>query len=141
MSVDCDCNGRPAAPQLQDMGILASTDPVALDKACLDLVFNHESTAGDNASPLINRINSMHGTHIVEYGEEIGLGTLEYTLVSIDNPEGEEGTTGLGDLADGRRILYNVFTLDGKKVLDRSTSLDSLDPGIYIVNGKKRVIN
>ena len=141
MSVDCDCNGRPAAPQLQDMGILASTDPVALDKACLDLIFNHESTAGDNASPLINRINSMHGTHIVDYGEEIGLGTREYTLISIDDMEGGEGTTGTGSLSDTGKLLYNVFTLDGKKVLDRSTSLDSLEPGIYVVNGKKLVVN
>ena len=142
MSVDCDCNGRPAAPQLKDMGILASMDPVALDKACLDLVFNHESTAGDNASPLINRINSMHGTHIVDYGEEIGLGTREYTLISMDDMEGEEeGTTGIADLGDGKRNLYNVFTLDGKKVLDRSTALESLEPGIYIVNGKKQVFN
>ena len=123
------------------MGILASTDPVALDKACLDLVFNHESTTGDNASPLINRINSMHGTHIVEYGEEIGLGTQAYTLISLDDMEDEGGTTAIGTLSDGKRILYNVFTLDGKKVMDRGVSLDSLEPGIYIVNGKKEVVN
>lgn len=141
MSVDCDCNGHPAAPQLKDMGILASTDPVALDKACLDLVFNHVSTSGDNASPLINRINNMHGTHIVDYGEEIGLGTQKYDLVSIDFNEEEGGTTGIGNLSDNKRNLYNVFTLDGKKVLDRGTALDNLDPGIYIVNGKKQVIN
>lgn len=88
MSVDCDCNGHPASPELQDMGILASTDPVALDKACLDLVFNHESTVGDNATPLINRINDMHGTHIVDYSEEIGLGTQQYNLISIDKESG-----------------------------------------------------
>lgn len=140
MSIDCDCNGRPAAPQLKDMGILASNDPVALDKACLDLIFNHESTTGDNASPLINRINSMHGTHIVDYGEEICLGTLEYNLISIDNMESEDTTT-IGTLSDGKRNLYNVFTLDGKKILDRSFSLESLDAGIYIVNGKKQVVN
>ena len=140
MSVDCDCNGRPAAPQLKDMGILASTDPVALDKACLDLVFNHESTAGDNASPLINRINSMHGTHIVDYGEMIGLGTQEYNLFSLDELE-DEPTTGVETLYGDKGKLYNVFTLDGKKVLDRSKTLDTLEPGIYIVNGKKQVIN
>lgn len=140
MSIDCDCNGRPAAPQLKDMGILASTDPVALDKACLDLVFNHESTVGDNASPLINRINSMHGTHIVEYGEEIGLGTQEYILISVDDIE-EETVTGTGAINDGGKNLYNVFTLDGKKILDKSTSLDSLEPGVYIINGKKQVVN
>ena len=135
MSVDCDCNGHPAAPQLQDMGILASTDPVALDKACLDLVFNHESTVGDNATPLINRINSLHGTHIVEYGEEIGLGTQHYNLISIDNE------SGINEINGEETSLYNVFTIDGTKVLDRGTSLDTLASGIYIVNGKKQVIN
>lgn len=78
LSVDCDCDGHPAAPQMKDIGILASLDPVALDKACLDLVFNHESTPGDNSAPLVQRINSRHGAHTVEYAAEIGLGTLSY---------------------------------------------------------------
>ena len=45
LSVDCDCDGHPASPEMKDIGILASTDPVALDKACLDLVFNYNSTS------------------------------------------------------------------------------------------------
>ena len=84
MSIDCDCNGKPASPELLDMGILASTDPVALDKACLDLIFAHESKEGDNAAPLIERIQKMHGTHTVDYAEQIGLGTTHYKLVNID---------------------------------------------------------
>jgi len=84
MSVDCDCNAHPAAPMLKDMGILASTDPVALDKACLDLVFGHESVNGDDADPLIERIKSRHGTHIVEYAEQLGLGSTTYKLVNLD---------------------------------------------------------
>ncbi|MBP3774146.1 MAG: DUF362 domain-containing protein [Bacteroidaceae bacterium] len=84
MSVDCDCDGHPAAPQLKDMGILASTDPVALDKACLDLVFNHKQAEGDNEKPLIERINRQHGTYIVDYAEKIGLGSRKYKLISID---------------------------------------------------------
>ena len=84
MSIDCDCNGHPKAPVLKDMGILASTDPVALDKAALDLVFNHESVEGDNADPMIERIKQMHGTHTVEHAEKIGLGTTNYTLIDID---------------------------------------------------------
>ena len=84
MSIDCDCNGNPADPELKNMGILASTDPVALDKACLDLVFAHESTEGDNAEPLIGRIREKHGLHTVEYAEEIGLGSTHYKLVNID---------------------------------------------------------
>ena len=85
MSVDCDCDGHPAAPRIKDIGILASTDPVALDQACLDLVFNHISTQGDDAKPLQERINKKHGTHTVEYAEQIGLGTRKYTIVNIDN--------------------------------------------------------
>lgn len=83
MSIDCDCNGHPKAPVLKDMGILASTDPVALDKAALDLVFNHESIEGDDADPMIERIKQMHGTHTVEHAEKIGLGTTNYTLIEL----------------------------------------------------------
>lgn len=84
MSVDCDCNGHPADPELKDIGILASTDPVALDKACLDLVFGYNSTDGDDAAALIERINSRHGTHTVDHAEKIGLGSQNYELISID---------------------------------------------------------
>lgn len=84
MSVDCDCSSNPAEPKLKDMGILASTDPVALDKACLDLVFNHKPSPGDDNQPLIERINRQHGTYIVDYAEQIGLGSKKYKLVSLD---------------------------------------------------------
>ncbi len=83
LSVDCDCDGNPHAPEMKDIGILASLDPVALDKACLDLVFNHGSTEGDNSEPLIERINSRHGTHTVDYAEKIGLGTRKYELIDV----------------------------------------------------------
>ena len=62
---------------------MASTDPVALDKACLDMVFNHKATDGDNEKPLIQRINRQHGTYIVDYAELIGLGSKQYTLVKL----------------------------------------------------------
>ena len=84
MSVDCDCDGHPHAPELKDIGILASTDPVALDQACLDLVFNYPSTKGDDAKALIERINSRHGTHTVDYAAQIGLGSQQYEVISID---------------------------------------------------------
>ena len=83
MSVDCDCSSHPAAPRLKDMGILASTDPVALDQACLDLVFNHEAKPGDDNKPLIERINRQHGTYITVYAEQIGLGSRKYELVEL----------------------------------------------------------
>lgn len=83
MSVDCDCSSHPATPVLKDMGILASTDPVALDQACIDLVFGHQASAGDDNRPLIERINRQHGTYITEYAEQIGLGTRQYNLVML----------------------------------------------------------
>ena len=84
LSVDCDCDSHPAAPEMNDIGILASTDPVALDQACVDLVFNYPSKKGDDATALIKRINSRHGIHTIEHAEKIGLGTRNYHLVSID---------------------------------------------------------
>ena len=87
MSVDCDCDGSPATPRLKDIGILSSTDPVALDQACLDLVFNHTDASGDDSKPLQERINRHHGTHITEYAEAIGLGTRKYNIKNIDSHE------------------------------------------------------
>ena len=84
MSVDCDCDGHPAKPELQDMGIMASLDPVAVDQACLDKVFNYKGKPGDDNKPLIQRINRQHGTHITEYAEQIGLGSRKYTLIDLD---------------------------------------------------------
>lgn len=84
MSVDCDCDGNPDKPRMKDIGILASTDPVALDQACIDLVFNHKDTDGDTASPLQQRINRQHGLHILEHAEKIGLGGRKYILKDID---------------------------------------------------------
>ena len=79
LSVDCDCDGNPAKPDMHDIGILGSLDPVALDQACVDLVYK----APDGKS-LINRMESRHGIHTVEHAAEIGLGSREYKLVSID---------------------------------------------------------
>ena len=84
MSVDCDCDGNPAKPELQDMGIMASLDRVAVDQACLDKVFNYKGKPGDDNKPLIERINRQHGTYITEYAEQIGLGSKTYTLVNLD---------------------------------------------------------
>lgn len=82
LSIDCDCDGNPSEPDLHDIGILASTDPVALDQACIDLVYAQRD--GDGAS-LVNRIESRNGLHTLEHAEEIGLGSRTYTLVSIDD--------------------------------------------------------
>lgn len=81
LSVDCDCDSHPADPQMHDIGILASLDPVALDKACTDLV----RTSDDHGKVhLIERIDSRHGMHTLDYGEEIGLGSQTYKIVNLD---------------------------------------------------------
>lgn len=82
LSVDCDCDGNPAEPDMHDIGILASTDPVALDQACIDLVYEQEN--GDGAS-LVQRIESRNGLHTLEAAETIGLGSRTYSLESVDD--------------------------------------------------------
>ncbi len=84
MSVDCDCVSKPEAPALKDYGILASLDPVALDQACVDIIFNMTASEGNDNGPLKERISSRHGTHTIEHAEKIGLGSRKYQLISID---------------------------------------------------------
>lgn len=79
LSIDCDCNGYPGAPDIHDIGILASTDPVALDQACVDLIYNAEGNES-----FTRRIESVGGEDTLEHGEEIGLGTRSYFIVNID---------------------------------------------------------
>lgn len=79
LSVDCDCDGNPAEPDMHDIGILASFDPVAVDQACIDLVYGAE-----DGGSLVQRIESRNGLHTLEHAEAIGLGSREYQLVSID---------------------------------------------------------
>ena len=81
ISVDCDCDGHASAPCMQDIGILASLDPVAIDQACLDLVYNSEDSGKDK---LIERIESLHGVHTVETAAELGVGSREYELITLD---------------------------------------------------------
>ena len=83
MSVDCDCDGTPDEPKLKDMGIMASLDPVALDWACVQMVFNHKGKPGDDNAPLIERINSRHGTHTIDWAERIGLGSKNYVIINL----------------------------------------------------------
>ena len=81
ISIDCDCDGNASAPCMKDIGILASLDPIAIDQACLDLVYNSKDPGKDK---LINRIESLHGVHTVEASAELGFGTREYELINID---------------------------------------------------------
>ncbi|MDE7252428.1 MAG: DUF362 domain-containing protein [Acetatifactor sp.] len=79
LSVDCDCDGNPSEPDMHDIGILASFDPVAVDQACIDLVYGAE-----DGGSLVKRIESRNGLHTLEHAQDIGLGSREYRLVSID---------------------------------------------------------
>lgn len=81
LSIDCDCNNNPEAPCMKDIGIIASIDPVACDKACLDLVYNSED---EGKHRLIERIESKHGIHTVEHAKKLGIGSMEYELINID---------------------------------------------------------
>lgn len=80
ISIDCDCDGNPAEPDIHDIGIVASTDPVAIDQACIDLAF-----AAEGSEALQDRVNSRNGLHTLEHAEEIGLGNRHYELVNIDD--------------------------------------------------------
>ncbi len=81
LSVDCDCDAHPEAPKMGDIGILASLDPVALDQACVDLVYASEDPGKVH---LIERMESRHGIHTLEHGEAIGLGSRTYELIDLD---------------------------------------------------------
>lgn len=80
LSVDCDCDGNPHAPQMGDIGILASLDPVAVDQACVDQIY----LSDDNTGPLIERMESRHGIHIIEHAVELGFGSRDYRLIDLD---------------------------------------------------------
>ncbi len=80
LSIDCDCNGNPAAPEMKDLGILASLDPVALDRACVDMVLNSDDPG---KAHLIERMNKMHGPLILDAAELLGIGSQKYNLVEL----------------------------------------------------------
>lgn len=81
MSVDCDCCEVAADPKIGDIGILSSLDPVALDQACVDLVYASDDPG---KADLIERMESLNGIHIVEAAAALGVGSREYELVELD---------------------------------------------------------
>jgi uncharacterized Fe-S center protein len=85
LSTICDCNAHPDNPSMHDIGILASLDPVALDQACVDLVYAApDGRAEVNGFSMVSRIERQNGVHILEHAQAIGLGSRSYELVSID---------------------------------------------------------
>jgi len=81
MSVDCDCCAKAEDPCMKDIGILSSTDPVALDQACIDMVYNSND---EGKSHLIERIESRNGIHTIEAASKLNIGSREYELINID---------------------------------------------------------
>ena len=81
LSVDCDCCAVAEDPCMKDIGILASLDPIAIDQACIDLVYNSKDLGRDH---FVERVERQHGIHTIEAAAELGFGTREYELVDID---------------------------------------------------------
>ena len=81
MSVDCDCCAVAEDPCLKDIGVLISTDPIAIDRACLDLVINSNDEGKEH---FLERVNSRNGMHTIEVAEKLGFGTTNYELIDID---------------------------------------------------------
>lgn len=81
MSVDCDCCAVAEDPCMKDIGILSSLDPIALDKACIDLIYKSNDPGRDH---LVERIESRNGTHTIEEAVKLGFGTKEYELITIE---------------------------------------------------------
>ncbi|MDD3184889.1 MAG: DUF362 domain-containing protein, partial [Anaerostipes sp.] len=80
LSVDCDCDSHPAEPEMADIGIFASLDPVALDQASVDAVYQSED---EGKAALIERMESRNGIHTVDTAAKLGIGTKEYEIVEI----------------------------------------------------------
>lgn len=81
MSVDCDCCAVAEDPCMKDIGIVASTDPIALDRACLDLVMKSNDPGKEH---FLERVNSRNGVHTIDAAYELGFGNKEYELIDID---------------------------------------------------------
>ena len=80
ISIDCDCDFNASLPCMQDIGIMASLDPVAIDQACLDTIYNSNDPGKEK---LIKRIESLHGIHTVERAAELGIGSRDYEIIEI----------------------------------------------------------
>ncbi len=81
LSVDCDCCAVAEDPCMKDIGILASTDPIAIDQACIDLVYNSKDPGRDH---FVARVERQNGVHTIEAAAELGFGTREYELINVD---------------------------------------------------------
>lgn len=114
LSVDCDCDGNPAEPDIHDIGILASYDPVALDQACVDLIYAQRDNGGES---LVRRIESKNGLHTLEHAEEIGLGSRKYNLIDIDGGQDQGpvsmtysgGVLSVSNLTGAAKLIHSSY--------------------------------
>ncbi len=120
LSIDCDCDGNPSEPDMHDIGILASYDPVALDQACLDLI-----SQADGNTRFLNRVNGQNGFHTLEHAQEIGLGSRSYRIRDID----AEPVAVTMSYDNGR---LTVSGLDGEAALIRVSYSDGALAGVDI---------
>ena len=81
LSVDCDCNANPKEPEMEDIGIYASIDPVAIDQCCYDAIINSTDKGKDS---LVKRMKEKNAIHVVEQALELGLGSREYEIINLD---------------------------------------------------------
>ncbi len=81
LSIDCDCDSHPREPEMADIGIFASLDPVAIDKCCYDAIMN---SPDKGKASLVNRMKKKHAIHLVDTAEKLGLGSEDYELIDID---------------------------------------------------------
>ncbi len=82
ISIDCDCDANPKDPEMKDIGIFASLDPVAIDQCCYDTIINSSDVGKES---LVERMKEKHAIHTVERACELGIGNREYELINIDN--------------------------------------------------------
>lgn len=130
LSVDCDCDSHPAEPEMADIGILASIDPVALDRACVDLVY-----AAEDGAALVERIESRNGTHTLDHAEAIGLGSQAYELVDLDAgtsvQEGESGQE--GSQTAGSSVLVAYFSGTSNTAGIAQSITDHLGADVFVI--------
>ena len=130
LSVDCDCDSHPAEPEMADIGILASLDPVALDRACVELVY-----AAEDGAALVERIESRNGTHTLDHAEAIGLGSQAYELVDLDaGTSAQEGESGQeGSRAAGSSVLVAYFSGTGNTAGIAQSIADHLRADVFVI--------
>jgi uncharacterized Fe-S center protein len=145
LSVDCDCNGRPAAPELEDVGILASLDPVALDKACVDQIYAADP---QRSASLRRRIEGQNGTLILTHAESLGLGSRQYELIPLESasanenlPKADDYTVHLSPQGDKLSVsgdfkqltLTNMNGATLAQTNERSLQVGEFPAGVYLL--------